>query len=591
MLLVSLICHCIHVNGHRRLKLPYTQMIPTRIPCHRLARYISLRSPLLYIGLGIAISLGASAYAWYDHLEAGGETVAGNVMYVDQRLDGMTEDQVREVVVARGIEVSKKPVTVETPTGSVELRASELGFGYNIDQTTENAFTTRHQGGVITQFRSWVSTLTTPQQISEVIDFDPDTARSRLEAVPELLYTAPTEPGVEVDFEGVLVVVPGVAGSAADIADLVRQLARLDITGDELVIEPATQAIRPDVGDQETSELAEELNELTRGGVSLSAGGDVRQLSSRAIRQNLSAQTSEGELITTVDYEGLQSEIEALFPDPIGGQVVPTFEVDGEEVDLLVPGFPSTICCTPDTSSKIAGAVFAGGTGPFVVGARPPDDPKLTAWFDGSLIVERVSTFTTPHGCCENRVINIQLMADLVRGYYLLPGEVLSLNDYIGPRTSAKGFVPAGAIRSGRLTPEIGGGVSQFATTIFNAAYFAGLDFVEYQAHSLYFSRYPFGREATISSPAPDLVIDNTTEYPVLIWTSYTSTSITVSMYSTKNVEAEQIATRSSKRNQCTYVETDRLRTYSDGREVIDTFFALYRPADGIDCNGNQIPT
>jgi hypothetical protein len=62
-------------------------------------------------------------------------------------------------------------------------------------------------------------------------------------------------------------------------------------------------------------------------------------------------------------------------------------------------------------------------------------------------------------------------------------------------------------------------------------------------------------------------------------------------MYSTKNVEAEQVAVRSSKRRQCTYVETDRLRTYSDGREVIDTFFALYRPADGVDCNGNQIPT
>jgi vancomycin resistance protein YoaR len=125
---------------------------------------------------------------------------------------------------------------------------------------------------------------------------------------------------------------------------------------------------------------------------------------------------------------------------------------------------------------------------------------------------------------------------------------------------------------------------------MFNAAYFAGLDFVQYQAHSLYFSRYPFGREATISSPAPDLIIENTTEYPVLVWTSYTSSSITVSMYSTKNVEAEQVATRTSRHNQCTYVETDRQRTYSDGRIVIDTFWALYRPADGIDCNGNRIP-
>ena len=51
--------------------------------------------------------------------------------------------------------------------------------------------------------------------------------------------------------------------------------------------------------------------------------------------------------------------------------------------------------------------------------------------------------------------------------------------------------------------------MSQFATTIFNAAFFAGLDFVEYQSHSLQFSRYPAGREATISWPEPDLVFEN----------------------------------------------------------------------------------
>jgi vancomycin resistance protein YoaR len=132
--------------------------------------------------------------------------------------------------------------------------------------------------------------------------------------------------------------------------------------------------------------------------------------------------------------------------------------------------------------------------------------------------------------------------------------------------------------------------VSQFATTIFNAAIFAGLDINEYRSHSLYFSRYPYGREATISNPAPDLVMTNTTAYPILIWTSYTDTSITVSMYSTKNVLVEEIDQRSSSRGACTHVETDRQRTFSDGRVVIDTFIADYRPADGIDCSGNPIP-
>ena len=106
----------------------------------------------------------------------------------------------------------------------------------------------------------------------------------------------------------------------------------------------------------------------------------------------------------------------------------------------------------------------------------------------------------------------------------------------------------------------------------------------------MYFSRYPFGREATLSVPGPDLVITNTTDYPVLIWPTYTSTSITVSLYSTEHIEVEEVDHRVSYRNQCRLSEIDRQRTYPDGRVVVDTIIAFYRPGDGIDCNGNVIP-
>jgi hypothetical protein len=61
-------------------------------------------------------------------------------------------------------------------------------------------------------------------------------------------------------------------------------------------------------------------------------------------------------------------------------------------------------------------------------------------------------------------------------------------------------------------------------------------------------------------------------------------------MYSTRNVEVEEIDQRTSRRGSCTHVETDRQRTFSDGRVVVDTVMADYRPAEGIDCNGNRIP-
>lgn len=140
------------------------------------------------------------------------------------------------------------------------------------------------------------------------------------------------------------------------------------------------------------------------------------------------------------------------------------------------------------------------------------------------------------------------------------------------------------------MTDEVGGGVSQFSTTMFNAAFFAGLDLDEYQSHSVYFSRYPYGREATLSMPGPDLVLTNSTDYPVLIWPTYDDTSITVSLYSTEHINVTEIDQRIYRRGQCRHSEIDRQRTYPNGHVTVDTIEADYRPADGIDCNGNPIP-
>ena len=140
------------------------------------------------------------------------------------------------------------------------------------------------------------------------------------------------------------------------------------------------------------------------------------------------------------------------------------------------------------------------------------------------------------------------------------------------------------------MIEELGGGVSQFITTLFNAAFYGGLDLDEYQSHSIYFSRYPFGREATLSIPGPDLKVTNNTAYPVLIWPTYDDNSITVTLYSTKNVEVVELEQRVSNRAQCRHSEIDRQRTFSDGRVEVDTIIANYRPGDGIDCFGRPIP-
>jgi vancomycin resistance protein YoaR len=142
-----------------------------------------------------------------------------------------------------------------------------------------------------------------------------------------------------------------------------------------------------------------------------------------------------------------------------------------------------------------------------------------------------VSSFTTRHPCCEKRVANIHRIADIMNGKVVRPGETVSVNALVGPRTLKTGFVPAPTIEEGEIVDSIGGGISQFATTLFNALFHGGYEIVERQPHTYWFPRYPMGHEATLSWPKPDIIFKNDTAAGMVFKTSYTGTSVTVKIY------------------------------------------------------------
>ncbi|MFP3915633.1 MAG: VanW family protein [Actinomycetota bacterium] len=145
--------------------------------------------------------------------------------------------------------------------------------------------------------------------------------------------------------------------------------------------------------------------------------------------------------------------------------------------------------------------------------------------------VERVSRFTTYHDCCEPRVHNIQLLADTLDGYVVYPGEVFSVNDVVGPRTRSKGYVAAPILCSTGTCLGVGGGISQFGTTMFNAIFWGGYEEVAHRPHSIWIDRYPVGIEATLSYGSLDVAFRNDTVTPVTIRTRHTATSITVELW------------------------------------------------------------
>jgi hypothetical protein len=189
-----------------------------------------------------------------------------------------------------------------------------------------------------------------------------------------------------------------------------------------------------------------------------------------------------------------------------------------------------TLGCNPPTNDHYCPGtrVTRGQMATFLTRAMHLQAVKPPA----QLPIERVASFTTRFNCCEARVTNIRAMARQIDDYVVMPGETFSVDRVAGPRTTAKGYVPAPFMLNGAgQCCAVGGGVSQFGTTMYNAVFWGGYEIIDHQPHSGWISRYPLGIEATLVYSSIDLKFRNDTVTPVYIRTSTSSTSLTVELW------------------------------------------------------------
>ncbi len=142
-----------------------------------------------------------------------------------------------------------------------------------------------------------------------------------------------------------------------------------------------------------------------------------------------------------------------------------------------------------------------------------------------------ISAYTTNTTDNRNRNTNIQLSAAAINGITVLPGEIFSFNGTTGERTAEKGYKEAAAIAGGQSRDEIGGGVCQTSSTLFNAAVRADLEIIERNPHAWPSNYVEKGFDATVNWPGLDFKFRNNTEWPVFIVAAYNKQKVTVNIY------------------------------------------------------------
>jgi vancomycin resistance protein YoaR len=210
-----------------------------------------------------------------------------------------------------------------------------------------------------------------------------------------------------------------------------------------------------------------------------------------------------------------------------------SFEVDSSGKIAIVP---SEVGRSLDVRRTAAGLLAAAErrtsrVAPLVVTTLAPE--RTTAEARAMGIDGLVGSYETQYGGIANRIHNVQLVARLIDGALIAPGATFSFNETTGARTADKGFLEAPVIINGELQTGLGGGVCQVSTTVFNAAYEAGLPITSRTNHALYISHYPLGRDATVDYPGIDLKFVNDTGRWLLLRTFVGSSSLVVNLYGT----------------------------------------------------------
>jgi vancomycin resistance protein YoaR len=260
-------------------------------------------------------------------------------------------------------------------------------------------------------------------------------------------------------------------------------------------------------------------------------------------------------LSTTVDGAGrLRLRIDTPTLMAVIRKVAPGVEnLPVDATVRLVAGRPGVVAAVagttvdgPAASARFLGALTSTSR-TATISVIPAAATVTTATAQGWRITEPISTFTTQFPVNPPRTTNIKIAIATLNGTLVRPGGQFSLNATLGKRTPAKGYRKAPVIYGGRLVSDYGGGVSQVSTTTFNAAFFAGVKFNQYTAHSFYIARYPEGREATVSWPDVDQKWTNDTGAGILIQANVSGDNITVTLWGTKTRDVR--ASKGPRRN------------------------------------------
>ena len=428
---------------------------------------------LVGAGLIVLIVLGALGFCGYTAYSVlmGGDIFPG-VRMGECDLSGMDRAEARSALEkAYGDSAIDAVIDIQAGDQLFTLSADECGLVYDIPASIDQAYAYGRQGGFIYRARQYWSTRRDPQQMELVTVLDRNVLQARVDEVAAAVEQ-PMAPSSYSYADGVISLDKGQTGYSLDKEHLYAALDNKLRTADFTPMEAVRKEAHPQA--------------LNAAVTAAAVNCDVVQ--------------------TTLDLEA----------DPTGGTVREgTLGVNVTESALNAAiasaNRHETVPCTltqPDyTAAEYKALLFRDVLGQCTTDFNPGNKGRTT---------------------------NVLLATDFCNGVILMPGQVFSYNDSVGPRTYERGFKDATVYVGNSAEDGVGGGICQVSSTIYYAALRADLKIVERYAHSRMVTYVPLGEDATVAWGSKDFKFENNTPFPMKVVTSHKTNTLTVKLYGTQ---------------------------------------------------------
>lgn len=453
-----------------------------------------------------------------------------------------------------------EPVTASFGEKTWDIPGERLGVTLNTRESVERALSVGNSGTFSERVGQRLRALFAGVDVTAKVDADSAKVSALLDEIDETVAKPATDAGVEI--KGTTATLVPCSPGVALRRPLVTEKLLVAFASDDRVVGLDVDRLPPHVSDADAKQALEDARSMLSGPATVdwesrswtfqppaiagwisfrpvvpgseNASASVSSTPTTSADSTATSTASERRVLHIYLEVSALSETIMPLTGGIGRPAVNAkFVVDGGRITVSggqVGLGPDVVTLAADLRSRLV----AGGSRRATLRLSTLE-PELTAEKAKAMgIVERISTYTTTYpASAKDRVNNIHTLANALNDKLVPPGGTFDFNATVGERTAAKGYREAPAIVNGKLVPQFGGGICQIGTTFFNTVFFSGLPVVERKNHSFYISHYPKGRDCTVTWGGANLRWKNDTSTWVLIKTSYTNSSVTISLYGT----------------------------------------------------------